>query len=373
MSQISDETRARRKVAYESAADPRPERQASPGEKAKGESKKDHLRQIIGLFVGVAGAFLMYFLIMPGDVAHETRLTASVAVLMAAWWMTQAIPLPVTALIPLALFPILGRGEDQQASEVMSAIGASYGNPIIFLFLGGFMLALAMQRWNLHKRMALLVIRAIGTKPTSMVGGFMVATALISMWVSNTATAVMMLPIGMSVLVLISRAGGLTTEKPGDGEAVAGRPAGDAEGAEPDADAPVISDEMKGVAKTRFGTALMLGIAYAASIGSLGTIISTPPNVLFAAHMREVHGVNISFGSWMLVGVPMGAIFLFLAWFLLAKVLFRPEIKDIPGGDEMINQELAKLGHMSSGEKRVLAIFILAAASWILVPLIFPG
>ncbi|WOF23488.1 DASS family sodium-coupled anion symporter [Microbacterium betulae] len=334
--------------ASRSAADPRPSADLSPGEQAPAETPRDNLRQWTGFAVGIVGAVLAY-LLMPEDVGHPARLTAAVAVLMAAWWMTQALPLPVTALIPLALFPVLGRDDETSAADVMGQIGASYGNPIIFLFLGGFMLALAMQRWNLHKRLALLVIRAIGTKPTSMIGGFMIATALLSMWVSNTATAVMMLPIGVSVLLLVANASDLDTT--GDEDA---RPGGHS------------------AMRTRFGTALMLGIAYAASIGSLGTIISTPPNVLFAAHMREAHGVDISFGQWMLVGVPLGAVFLFLAWVLLAKVVFRPEITEIPGGREMIGAELAKLGRMTSGEIRVLVVFVLAALGWVLVPLLWP-
>lgn len=357
MTTPSENTRSIRTRASFSAADPHFTRESSPGENAVGEERAVNVRRWLGFFGGIALACLVYFVAMPDDVGHATRLTAAVAVLMATWWMTQALPLPVTALVPLAVFPVLGREADASASDVMRDIGASYGNPIIFLFLGGFMLALAMQRWNLHKRIALLVIRAIGTKPTSMIAGFMIATALLSMWVSNTATAVMMLPIGVSVLLLVNKSTALTTTPSDAGSEIP----------------PESGDSPAGaVGRTNFGTALMLGIAYAASIGSLGTIISTPPNVLFAAHMRDVHDVNISFGAWMLVGVPLGAVFLFLAWVLLAKIIFRPEITEIPGGREMIASELKKLGKMSSGEKRVLAIFILAAVSWVGIPLIFP-
>lgn len=358
MTTPSENTRSIRTRASFSAADPRSKREASPGEIAVGEERGVNLRRWLGFFGGIGLACLVYFVAMPADVGHATRLTAAVAVLMATWWMTQALPLPVTALVPLAVFPVLGREADASASTVMQQIGASYGNPIIFLFLGGFMLALAMQRWNLHKRIALLVIRAIGTKPTSMIGGFMVATALLSMWVSNTATAVMMLPIGVSVLLLVNKSTALTTTPSDAGSEIP--PEGEPQ------------NEAGAVGRTNFGTALMLGIAYAASIGSLGTIISTPPSVLFAAHMRDVHDVQISFGAWMLVGVPLGAVFLFLTWVLLAKVIFRPEIKEIPGGREMIASELKKLGKMSSGEKRVLAVFVFAAASWVGIPLIWP-
>lgn len=163
--------------------------------------------------------------------------------------MTQALPLPVTALVPLALFPVLGRENDDSASDVMQDIGASYGNPIIFLFLGGVMLALAMQRWNLHKRLALLVIRAIGTKPNRMIAGFMIATALVSMWVSNTATAVMMLPIGVSVLLLVAKSTTLTSDAAANGTT---KPQGDGDG---------LIGDTGGAIRTNFGTALMLGIA----------------------------------------------------------------------------------------------------------------
>lgn len=334
----------------------------SPGERAPAEDPKTHRIKWTGFAVGLGLALLVYF-VMPADLAHPAKLTAATAVLMGVWWMTEAIPIPATALLPLIIFPVLG--EDVAVDDV----GASYGSNIIFLFMGGFLLALAMQRWNLHRRIALQTVRVMGTKPAQMVAGFMVATAFLSMWVSNTATAVMMLPIGVSVLLLLPN---LLADAAAEGKAE-GRADGaasdpDLEGADPQ------SAEVKdAIIKSNFGTALMLGIAYAASIGSLGTIIGTPPNTLLVGYLQEEHDISIGFGQWMLVGVPLSVVMLIITWFLLTKVLFKPEIDHIPGGRELIGKELAQLGPMSGGEKRVLAIFALAALSWVFVPVIFPS
>lgn len=308
-----------------------------------GERKK----RLIGFFGGLAAALLMYFM-MPSEVPEAARLTAATAVLMGGWWMTEAIPIPATALLPLVIFPLFN-------SEVkINDIGASYGNSIIFLFMGGFLLALAMQRWNLHRRIALLTLKVMGTKPSMMVAGFMVATGFLSMWVSNTATAVMMIPIGVSVLMLIAQASGGTNIQVEQGAAA--------------------DDESvkQAVIKSNFGTALMLGIAYAASIGSLGTLIGTPPNTLLAGYMADAHGVTIGFGQWMIVGVPLAVLVLFFCWLLLTKVLFKPEIDEIPGGRTLISTEYQKLGSMGAGEAKVLVIFILAALAWIFVPIVWP-
>ncbi len=327
--------------------------QQSPGERDPGLEERPNRIRWIGLAAGLLAALLVY-VVMPGDVAHAARLTAAVAVLMGVWWMTEALPIPVTALVPLVVFPVLG---DASVNEV----GASYGNNIIFLFMGGFMLALAMQRWNLHRRIALVTVRAMGTNPAMVVAGFMIATGFLSMWVSNTATAVMMLPIGVSVLLLVARLG---TETGSGG-------AEDAfDGVDVDAD-PTSQQVKDAVIESNFGTALMLGIAYAASIGSLGTIIGTPPNTLLVGYLAENHDITIGFGQWMMVGVPLSIVFLVICWFLLTKVFFKPEIDEIPGGREMMTREIDKLGGMSQGEIRVLAIFVLAAASWVGIPLLF--
>ena len=313
--------------------------QLSPGQREPAKPTRTVQIQWLGLAVGLLLGILVY-LVMPGDVPQEARLTAATAVLMAAWWMTEALPIPATALVPLVVFPTLG-------STPLDDVGASYGNNVIFLFMGGFLLALAMQRWNLHRRMALLTVRLIGTKPPQMIAGFMIATGFLSMWVSNTATAVMMLPIGISVLLLVNKTS----------DAI---------------DDPVDTDEDAAPTpvKSNFGTALMLGIAYAASIGSLGTIIGTPPNTLLVGYMASEHDVQIGFGQWMIVGVPLAVVLMAACWFLLTKVLFKPEIDEIPGGQQLIDDELAKLGTTSPGERRVLVIFVLAALAWVFVPLV---
>ncbi|MGP6175109.1 SLC13 family permease [Corynebacterium sp. A21] len=301
---------------------------------------QDWKRQRAGLIAGVLLAAIVWFLFP--DTAAETiqataeegtvydntalRVTAATAVLMAIWWMTEAIPLAATALVPLVVFPL---------SQVISFkdIAAPYAEPTIFLFMGGFILALAMQRWNLHRRLALTVVLMVGTKPKQLIAGFMIATGFLSMWVSNTATAVVMLPIGLSVLQLTAETvGGMKNQK-------------------------------------KFATGLMLAIAYSASIGSLGTIIGTPPNALLVAYMASSHDVHIGFGQWMLVGVPIAVIFMILAWFVLTTV-FKPEIDSIPGGREMIKGEVDKMGKMTAPEIAVGVIFGLAALSWVFIPLI---
>lgn len=289
---------------------------------------------------------------MPSDLDHSARLTAATAVLMGVWWMTEAIPIPATALLPLIVFSVL------DSDVAVDDVGASYGNNIIFLFTGGFLVALAMQRWNLHRRIALRTVRAMGTKPTMVVAGFMIATGFLSMWVSNTATAVMMIPIGVSVLVLVLDIGA---------EAGVGSDAEDASGEPRTSSAESVTEA---VVKSNFGTALMLGIAYAASIGSLGTIIGTPPNTLLVGYLQG-EGIDIGFLDWMIAGVPLAVILLVIAWFLLTHVLLRPEIDDIPGGRELIADELGKLGPMATAEKRVAAVFAAAAGSWVAVPLVF--
>lgn len=324
--------------------------QLSPGERAEAVAPRTLRLRWWGLTLGLVAGVLVY-LVMPGDAPSAARVTAGTAVLMGIWWMTEAIPIPATALVPLVVFPVVGGAE-------IDDVGAAYGNNIIFLFMGGFMLALAMQRWNLHRRIALVTVRAMGTNPAMVVAGFMVATGFLSMWVSNTATAVMMLPIGVSVLMLVVGLEG--QEEP------------EATTADDGSGAPEEAATEHGALRTNFGTALMLGIAYAASIGSLGTIIGTPPNTLLVGYLSKEHDIDIGFGQWMLVGVPLAVVFLIICWFLLTKVLFRPEIDEIPGGRQLMSSELDKLGRMSGGEKRVLAIFVLAAASWVGVPLIWP-
>ncbi|MEO8851289.1 MAG: DASS family sodium-coupled anion symporter [Allobranchiibius sp.] len=338
----SEDTAKKTERATESSSDGFEEIETkSAGERADEVPAGTARNRWIGLAAGLVVAVVVY-LIMPAGVSHPAKLTAATALLMGIWWMTEAIPIAATALLPLIIFPTLN------SKVSMNKIGSSYGSDIIFLFMGGFLLALAMQRWNLHRRIALVTVRAVGTKPVMVIGGFMVATAFLSMWVSNTATAVMMLPIGVSVLVLVAS---FDQDAPTDGDGKV--------------------DVQDVLHKTNFGTAMMLGIAYAASIGSLATIIGTPPNTLLVGYLKEEQGIDIGFGQWMIAGLPLAIVFLVLTWFLLTKVLFKPEMDQIPGGRELIDQEISKLGAFSQGEMRVGVMFVAAAVSWVSIPLIW--
>ena len=349
--------------------------------------KKTNLVQIYGLFIGIIAAIAVYYL-MPsnaGEVAQAAAgakklntngiaIVAAVAVLMGIWWMTEAIALPATALLPMVLFPILG------VDTFKSAV-TPYASDTIFLFMGGFVLALAMQKWNLHIRIALGIVLLIGTSPKRLIAGFMVATGFISMWVSNTATAVMMLPVGLSVLYLVEKLVGnanipqsasVEATQVLDDDAVRQSTQGGAMNAIMHKGKDVVQ-EVKDKTKafrSNFGIALMLGIAYAASLGSLGTLIGTPPNAILLGNMKDM-GIEIGFGEWMLMGVPLSIVLLAACWALLVYVLFPPEIKEIPGGKEVIRAELAKLGSFSTPEKLVAIVFFLAAFCWVFLGFIF--
>ncbi|MGO1638409.1 MAG: SLC13 family permease, partial [Ancrocorticia populi] len=217
--------------------------------------------------------------------------------------------------------------------QSFSETAAPYASGTIFLFMGGFFLAASIQKWNLHKRIALVVVKLVGAKPKMIVLGFMIATGLVTMWVSNTATAIMMLPIGLSVLRLVA------------GE--------------------------KASLNSNFGKALMLGIAYSASTIATSSLISTPPNALLRAYLADNFDITLTFGKWLLFASPMAWAFLFIIWFVLVTFLFPPEVEEIPGGQELIARELEDLGPMSQGERRVGGVFIVAALSWLFLPTFF--
>jgi len=262
--------------------------------------------------------------------------TAAVATLMATWWITEAIPIPATALLPIVLFPIL---------RVASVDGAAapYANSVIFLFLGGFLLAGGMQRWGLHRRIAMRIVRAVGPGPRRLVGGFMAGTALVSMWVSNTATTAMMYPIGLSTSQLAK---------------------GDADRA---------AEDGRG---SRFELALLLGIAYASSIGGIGTLVGTPPNALLAGFFAEAYGVRVGFAQWLLVGVPLVLVLLPLAWLLLVRVVFPLGTEPLAGAHDRLLSAAGETGPPSRGEVRMAIVFAVTAAAWITQPLlarIVPG
>jgi solute carrier family 13 (sodium-dependent dicarboxylate transporter), member 2/3/5 len=280
-----------------------------------------------GLFLGPGAWLLLKLLPPPADLSTAAWATAGVACWMAIWWASEAVPLGATALLPLLLLPLLGVTD-------ISAAAAPFANPLIFLFLGGFFIALTMQRWNLHRRIALHVILRVGTRPHRLVAGSMLATALLSMWISNTATAMMMLPIAVSLATLAGR--------PAAGEA-------DSE-------------------QRNFATALMLGIAYGASIGGLGTLIGSPPNALLASFMNQTYGTTVSFAGWMAIGLPVAIVLLPLCWLMLVRVAFPFRDRTLPEGKAAIARSLQEMGAMAPPERRVAAVFVLVAAAWILNP-----
>lgn len=281
----------------------------------------------IGLYLGLLLFIVILLLPSPETMDVVAWKTTAVAVLMATWWITEAIPIAATSLLPIVLLPVLG----------ISSIGdstAPYANPLIFLFMGGFIIAIAMQRWDLHRRIALKIINFVGVKPNSIIIGFIISSAFLSMWVSNTATALMMLPIAMSVLHFVDH------EKAGN----------------------------KTV--TNFEIALVLAIAYACNIGGIATLVGTPPNALFAGFMLENYSVEISFVKWMIIGVPLILVLLPIMYFVLTKFIFPIKIRKLPGGREVIQNQLKTLGNISTPELRVAIVFSITAFLWIFSPLI---
>ncbi len=247
----------------------------------------------------------------------------SATVWIALWWVTEAVPIAVTALLPIVLFPLTGALD-------LSTTTASYGHKYVFLYLGGFILAMAIEKWHLHKRIALHIIKLIGTNVRKIILGFMIATAFLSMWISNTATSVMMLPIGMSIISQLK-------DNPS-----------------------TIEDENK-----IFGKALMLSIAYSASIGGIATLIGTPPNLVFAGYIQEVYDIEISFLQWLKFGLPISLVLLIISWLYITRFAFKFEQNQFPGGKTEIQKLITELGPMKREEKTVLVVFVITAICWI--------
>jgi solute carrier family 13 (sodium-dependent dicarboxylate transporter), member 2/3/5 len=287
------------------------------------------VRARFGLVAGPLALAAMLLTAPPEGMTIVAWRTAAVGALMAIWWITEAIPIPATALLPIVLFPLLG-------IATITATTAPYANEVIYLFLGGFLIAKALESCGLHRRMALTILRVVGTRPANLILGFMIATAFISMWVSNTATVVMMLPMATSVIALAGGGDGDRSRSPG----------------------------------RAFDAALLLGVAYAASIGGLGTLIGTPPNALFAGFMRQTYNVEIGFLDWMLIGVPLVVIALPFAWLLLTRLLYRLGSEPIAGGAAMLEQERLAIGPTSRAEWAVGTITALTAAAWITRPIL---
>lgn len=275
------------------------------------------------MILGPSVFLVLQALTPPTGMSESAFAMLGITLWMAIWWVSEAIPIGVTALLPIVLFPLTGSME-------LSTTTASFGHKYIFLYMGGFMLAIAIEKWNLHRRIALNVIKMIGTNISKIILGFMVATAFLSMWISNTATAVMMLPIAMSIVAQLK-------------------------------DNPATREDENLI----FGKVLMLGIAYSASIGGIATLIGTPPNLVFAGYMEEVYGIEITFWQWAKWGIPITVPLLFVSWFYLTRISFKFKQKEFPGGKEEIDKLLHQLGPMKREEKIISVIFILTTLAWI--------
>ena len=281
----------------------------------------------IGLLLGPI-LFVLVLLFVPHDfISPQAYKVLALAVWMISWWITEAAPIPVTALLPLVFFPALGvLGLDEASTP--------YANPAIFLFMGGFMIALALEKHKLHERIAINLIRITGTSGNGVILGFTLACAILSMWISNTATALMMFPIALSVIELLSRK---------DSEAGTNLSPGE----------------------KHFALGLMLSIGYASSIGGMATIIGSPPNVVLIGYVREFYNQEISFFQWMLIGFPISVVTLLSCYLIITRVLFPNRLSSVVGSEELIKNKLRELGKMKREEKLVLAIFSMTSFFWI--------
>lgn len=268
-----------------------------------------------GLIAGPSAFVFLNFFFEAPNLTAEAQAVLACAAWIAIWWITEAIAISATALLPIVLFPLSG------AMPLKEAV-SGYSHPYIFLFIGGFVLALSMEKWNLHRRLALMIIQAIGSSPPRIILGFMLATAFLSMWISNTATTVMMLPIGLAIIRLAA-------------------------------------DQID------FSKALMLAIAYSASIGGIATIIGTPPNLILAGVLQETYGVELSFIKWFAFGFPFALIMLFITWYYISYRAFRVNDLKLVGVRENVRDQIDELGPLKAPEKRILIVFGLTAFAWI--------
>ena len=278
--------------------------------------------KLIGLLAGPLAFFYILFFFHPEGLSKEANAVLASTVWVAIWWTMEVVPIAVTAMLPIVLFPLSGALD-------LSSTTAAYGHKYIFLYIGGFILAIAIEKWNLHKRIALHIINIIGTSVSRIILGFMCATAFLSMWISNTATAVMMLPIGMAIVSQLK-------------------------------DNPLTEENETVI----FGKALMLAIAYSASIGGIATLIGTPPNIILAGILEKTYNIEITFVQWMSFGLPISLLLLFICWQYLTRLAFKFKQKEFPGGRREIKILIKELGKIAFEEKLVLAVFILTAIAW---------
>tara|TARA_B100001287_G_scaffold169086_1_gene142223 strand:- start:116 stop:1552 length:1437 start_codon:yes stop_codon:yes gene_type:complete len=276
-----------------------------------------------GFWIGLAIFFVILLLPNPESISSVGWTVAAVTLLMAIWWATEAVPVAVTALLPLACFPMLGVTDFKTAA-------LPYANPNIYLFMGGFILALGIEASGLHKRLALKMLIAVGNSGAELVGGFMLVSALISMWVMNTSTTLMLLPIGLAVCSSVAET------------------------------IPNFSHKDR----RNFEISLLLGIAYAASIGGMSTLVGTAPNIIFVGFMQEAYGLEISFTDWMKLGVPVATIMLFASWYAITKIVYPVNFKASIETKLQLQNMLSDLGPLGKDEKKVLIIFSLAASAW---------
>ncbi|MFC3040381.1 SLC13 family permease [Virgibacillus xinjiangensis] len=281
--------------------------------------------QLVGLILGPFLFVMMMLFFTPEGLSFEARAVLASTLWIATWWISEAIPIPATSLLPIILLPVLGALDSD-------TVVSSYGDDIIFLFLGGFFIATAMEKWNLHQRMALAIIHMIGTSTNRIILGFMVATGFLSMWVSNTAAVMMMIPIGLAIVYQVS-------------ESLKG-------------------EEQQGELK-KFEKAIIFGVGYGGTLGGLGTLIGTPPNIILAGQVEQLFGIEISFLDWLLFGAPIVFILIFAVWFYLTRLVYPIKLKSLPGGRELIQSERKALGTIRYEEKAVLAVFLFAAFMWI--------
>ena len=290
-------------------------------------------KNILGLIIGPLLFLAIMIFVDAEGLSFEAKCILASTAWMAVWWVTECVPISVTALLPIVLFPLTG-GMD------LATTTAAYGHKLVFLFVGGFLIALAIEKWHLHKRLALNIIRVTGSNKSRVILGFMLATAFLSMWISNTATSIMILPVGLAIISQLKD------------------------------DPKTIENENE-----VFGKSLMIAIAYSASIGGMATLIGTPPNMVLAGVVEESYGIKLNMFDWMKFGVPLSSFLLIICWLYLTKIAFKFKNEEFSAGKEEILRQINKLGRFSNEEIKVLIVFTLTALGWIFrgsIETIFP-